>query len=189
MSEVINSKRKVKLASFIYAIGIRHVGVSNAKLLAEHFSNYSNFKQKLITIADLNIEQRYNNIDYNDLAALDGLGGKIIEAIIEFFSQKENLLMLNKLEMEIEFLDHNVVKSEHEIFGKSVVFTGTLENISRKEAKEQAESIGVKVLGSVSVKLDFLVAGDKAGSKLKKAKEFGIKILTESEWQELISHK
>lgn len=177
----INKKRKIKLANFIYALGIRHIGISNAKLLASHFVNYQNFKNILWAIAQKKDEQ-----SSQELSEIDGLGEKIIEGLISFFSREENIIILQKLENQIKIENFQSTVISQKFSGKTVIFTGTLEKISRKEAKEQAENIGFKVLGAVSKNLDFLVYGDKAGSKLTKAKDLGIKTLSEAQWKEFI---
>jgi DNA ligase (NAD+) len=178
----INSKRKIKLENFIYALGIRHIGISNAKLLAGHFINYKNFKESLIKISQNNGERLKQ-----DLVDLDGLGEKIVEGLIGFFSQQESVVILEKLEPEIEIEDFKSATTSKKFSGKTIIFTGTLEKISRKEAKEQAENLGFKVLGSVSKNLDFLVYGDKAGSKLQKARNLEVKVLNEEEWRQFIN--
>jgi DNA ligase (NAD+) len=180
----INSKRKIDLHRFIYALGIRYVGENTAKLLANNYTSFANFKNKMILAAnDKNLE---NNQEWGYLTSIDGIGIKMAEAIIEYFAELKNIEILEELLKELEIID---AKSNHKadspFSGKTIIFTGSLAKMTRKEAKETAESLGMKVQGSVSSQTDLLVAGEKAGSKLKKANELGIKILSEEEWMGL----
>ncbi len=186
----INNSRQISLVKFIYAIGIRHVGEITAKLIAQHFISYKNFKDKMLQLAKINHEERLVNQDYQDFVALDGVGEKMALAILDYFYDPRNIAMLNDLENELEISD--VVKideknSNNLLFAKSIVFTGSLESMTRAEAKNKAEQLGMKVLGAVSSKTDFVVAGSDSGSKLNKAKELAVKILNEEEWLRLIS--
>ncbi len=172
----INSKRKVALEKFIYAIGIRHVGETTAKLLAQHFVSYRNFKEKMLEMSEH---------DYEDLVALDGIGEKMAKAVLDYFRDERNLKMVLDLDGELEIEDAVQKYSNSEFAGKSIIFTGTLERMTRAEAKKKAEDLGMKVVGSVSSKTDFVVAGSEAGSKLKKANELGLKVLDEEGWYRL----
>lgn len=182
----INQKRKISLEKFIYAIGIRHVGETTAKLLAQHFVSYQNFKEKMLNLAN-NSEQLSTNQDYQDFVALDGIGEKMAGAILDFFRDQRNLQMVLDLENELQIDDAIIKNSNSKLAGQSIIFTGTLEKMTRAEAKKIAEDLGMKVVGSVSSKTDFVVVGADAGSKLKKAKELQLKILNEDEWLQLIS--
>ena len=173
----INAKRKVTLEKFIYAIGIRHVGETTAKLLAQHFISYENFKKKML-------EMSAN--DYEDFVALDGIGEKMANAVLDYFRDHRNLKMVLDLESELEIEDAVQKHSDSELAGKSIIFTGTLERMTRAEAKKKAEDLGMKVVGSVSSKTDFVVGGSEAGSKLKKANELGLKVLDEEGWLSLL---
>ncbi|MBU6339020.1 MAG: NAD-dependent DNA ligase LigA [Rickettsiales bacterium] len=183
----INQKRKCSLGKFIYAIGIRHVGEVTAKVIAEHFTSYKNFKNIMISLANLSESDLLLNHDYQDLVAIDGIGEKMTKAIIDYFRDSRNIKMVDEVEVELQIEDVVKKQVDSELSGKSVVFTGTLERMTRAESKKKAEDFGMKVVGSVSSKTDFVVAGFDAGSKLKKAKELGIKILSEEEWLKLIS--
>lgn len=174
----IKQKRQIPLEKFIYAIGIRHVGETTAKLLAQHFITYENFKKTMLS----NDAQ-----DYQEFVALDGIGEKMAQAILDYFRDSRNLQMVLDVEKELQIQDAIRKNSDSKFAGKSVIFTGTLEKMTRAEAKKKAEDLGLKVVGSVSSKTDFVVAGEDAGSKLKKAKELNLKILNETEWLELIS--
>ncbi len=177
----INQKRKISLEKFLYAIGIRHVGETTAKLLAKHFVSYKNFREKIVLMASNKEGQ-----DYLDFIALDGIGEKMAQAVIDYFLDQKNLKMIDDLVPELEIEDVVVKNYDLKFSGKSIVFTGTLEKMSRMEAKKKAEDLGMKVVGSVSSKTDFVVAGSDAGSKLKKANELNVKILSEDEWLEML---
>ena len=177
----INQKRQISLEKFIYAIGIRHVGETTAKVMAQHFKSYKVFKEKmLIMIAEKNSQ------DYQDFVAIDGIGDKMAQAIVDYFCDKTNLQMIEDLELELQIQDVILKNSDSKLAGKSIIFTGSLSKMTRFEAKKKAEELGMKVVGSVSSKTDFVVVGEDAGSKLKKAQELQIKILSEEEWLELI---
>ncbi len=173
----INQKRKIPLEKFIYAIGIRHVGETTSKLLAQHFTSYPNFKKAMLNSS---------NQDQQEFIALDGIGEKMAQAILDYFRDERNLKMMLDLENELQIEDSKPKNSDSALAGKSVIFTGTLERMTRAEAKKKAEDLGMKVVGSVSSKTDFVVAGAEAGSKLKKAQELGLKILDEEGWLELL---
>jgi DNA ligase (NAD+) len=175
----INSKREIALDKFIYAIGVRHVGETTAKLLAQHFISYKNFIRVMLS--------NEKNHEYEELVALDGIGEKMVSAIIDYFRDQRNLQMVLDLEKELKIIDMPAKISDSKLSGKSVIFTGSLEKMSRAEAKKRAEELGMKVVGSVSAKTDFVVVGSEAGSKLKKAQELNLTILNEDEWLTLIS--
>lgn len=177
----INSKRQIALDKFIYAIGIRHVGESTAKLLAVNFTSYEKFKAAM-----LNLKEGEQNQDYQDLVALDGIGEKMVKAIADYFCDERNLKMVLDLEGQLQVQDVKAKDGDAKFVGKSIIFTGSLEKMSRAEAKKRAEDLGLKVVGSVSSKTDFVVVGEDAGSKLKKAKELNLNILSEDEWLEML---
>jgi DNA ligase (NAD+) len=176
----INQKRKISLEKFIYAIGIRHVGETTAKMIAQHFKSYENFKEKMFLMA------REKNHDYEEFVAIDGIGEKMAASIIDYFCDERNLKMVLDLEAELDVQDVEIKHIDSEFAGKSVIFTGTLEKMTRMEAKKRAEDLGMKVVGSVSKKTDYVVAGAEAGSKLKKAQELGVRVLNEDEWLEML---
>jgi DNA ligase (NAD+) len=184
----INQKRKIGLDRFIYAIGIRYVGIITAKLLAQHFFSFANFKEKILKFISLNSAELENDQDYQELIAIDGIGKKLPLAIIEYFSDYRNLKMIEDLEVELNILPMVVKTTTSKLTGKSIIFTGTLANMSRFEAKKQAEELGMKVVGSISSKTNYIVVGEDAGSKLKKAQELKITILNEEEWLELVKN-
>jgi DNA ligase (NAD+) len=119
--------------------------------------------------------------------ALDQIGDTVIEAVKTYFGESHNRGIVERLTKQVEILDAEKPRADSKVAGKTVVFTGTLEKITRDEAKAQAERLGAKVSGSVSKKTDYVVAGPGAGSKLAEAKKHGVKVLTEDEWFELVS--
>ena len=183
----INQKRQIALEKFIYAIGIRHVGETTAKILAQHFISSENFLNIMLSASKHSKELLIYQRDYQDFVALDGIGEKMAQSVLDYFRDEKNLKMFLDVQKELQIQDAAAKNSSSVFSGKSVIFTGTLEKMSRAEAKKKAEDLGMKVVGSVSSKTDFVVAGDQAGSKLKKAKELSLKILNEAEWLELIS--
>ncbi len=171
----IDQKKKIELSKFIYSLGIRFVGQINAKLISSAFSNIEEFK---------NFFESENDI-VNALENTDGLGPKVIQSFVEYSSIKSNkkqiLKLINKVELFIKKTD--IVKSK--ITGKKIIFTGTLSLMSRAEAKSKAEKLGAKVVSSISKSTDILVSGENSGSKLKKAKELGVTVMNEKEWNNL----
>jgi DNA ligase (NAD+) len=183
----IKQKRIITLEKLIYAIGIRHVGESTAKLLAQHFKSFRNFLDVMLILSKHEeITLRQTQSDYSELVSIDGLGEKMVEAILDYFRDERNLKMLLDLEKQLQVEDAKQINSNSKLAGKSVIFTGTLEKMTRAEAKKKAEDLGMKVVGSISSKTDFVVAGAEAGSKLKKAAELNLKVLNEDDWLELL---
>jgi len=174
--KAIEDKRRVSLSKLIYAQGIRFVGEKNAKVISSIFKNKEQFIDAIAFKGHLSseiIKQMHN---------VDGLGPKAIDSFNEYLSFKDNKKeMINLLELCEVYLDKTPVKKSS-ISGKTILFTGTLQNMSRAEAKSQAESLGAKVVSSISKSTDLLVSGEKSGSKLSKAKDLGVKIITEEEW-------
>ncbi|WP_341793612.1 MULTISPECIES: NAD-dependent DNA ligase LigA [unclassified Rickettsia] len=177
----IEKSKNVSLARFIYSLGIRHIGEQNAKLLAREFQTYNNFITQMTSLAEGNtdIYQKLNN--------LEGVGDKILVDIIDFFDIKENIDLIYKLGEVLTIEDYQEQIKQSSLSGKILVFTGSLPTLSRAEAKAQAEKLGAKVTATVSASTDLVIAGDDAGSKLKKAKELNIKIIDEQEWLALIT--
>ncbi len=178
--QAINDRRVIDLDRFIFALGIRHVGQGNARLLAK---NYLTLDALLEAFAEDHPEP---GKVYTDLLNIDGIGGAVADAVKEFFTESQNRELLQHLAAEIDVQSFDVPEDDSPVSGKTVVFTGSLELMTRSEAKAKAENLGAKVSGSVSAKTDYLVAGDKAGSKLKKAQDLGVSTLTEQEWLDLI---
>ena len=170
--------RNVTLAKFIYALGIRHVGEETAKLLAKQFVSV---QQWMAVMQSESAEA--------ELLEIDGIGGKVASALHEFFSEPHNTELLATLLSQLQVSDYvPPANANSPVAGKTVVFTGTLEKIGRKEAKSQAEALGAKVASSVSKKTDYVIAGADAGSKLKDATALGVTVLSEQEWLIMIGH-
>lgn len=177
----INDKKKISLQRFIYSLGIRHIGQENAKLLARNYTSFNNFFNKLNSV------QNEQDSNLQDLLGIDGIGKKVADSIITFLNNEKHKKMLADLLSYIEVEDYeDNIDLNSEFAGKTLVFTGTMKKMTRSEAKAKAESLGAKVSGSVSAKTDYLIAGDSAGSKLKKATELGVNILSENEFLKMI---
>jgi DNA ligase (NAD+) len=177
----IEERRKIPLNKLIYALGIRHIGEGNAKLLARHYLTIDAFLDGMKAAGkgpDSEAWQELNNIG--------GVGEIVAEAVVEFFKEKKNREALERLLKEIEVAPMEQAKSDSPVAGKTVVFTGTLEKMTRNEAKAQAERLGAKVSGSVSKKTNLVVAGPGAGSKLAEAQKHGVTVISEDEWIALI---
>ncbi len=172
----IERRREVALDRFINALGIRHVGDTTAKLLARNYHSFDNFMQAM--------ESR-NAVE--ELDAIEGIGLTVAEAVRDFFDEKHNRDALKRLLKEVTVKDApKVVTKGSPVAGKTVVFTGSLEKMTRPEAKARAESMGAKVAGSVSKKTDLVVAGPGAGSKLADAQKFGVEVIDEDAWLKMI---
>ncbi|PDT15090.1 DNA ligase (NAD(+)) LigA [Rhizobium sp. J15] len=177
----INERRSIALHRFIYALGIRHVGETTAKLLARSYGTYEAFATAMKEAAPLSGEA------WTDLNAIEGIGEVVARAMVEFYKEPRNIEVIGRLLEEVTPAEaEQLVTSGSPVAGKTVVFTGSLEKFTRDEAKARAESLGAKVAGSVSKKTDFVVAGPGAGSKLDKARELGVQTMDEDEWLALI---
>jgi len=157
------------------------VGEGNAKLLARAYGSWSTFYTAMKEAADQTSEA------YRDLTNIDGIGETAATSLISFAHKEHNRDMLEALLSEVDVQDAEQVQNDSPVSGKTVVFTGTLETVTRDEAKARAVSLGAKVSGSVSAKTDIVVAGPGAGSKLKKAQDLGVQVLTEEAWFDLIA--
>lgn len=179
--DAIDARREIALQRFIFALGIRHVGETTAKLLARSYGSYTAFSEAMQAAAPKFGEA------WNELNSIEGIGEVVAASIVEFFKEPRNVEVVQRLLSEVQPLDaETAVVSDSPVVGKTVVFTGSLERFTRDEAKARAEGLGAKVAGSVSKKTDYVVAGPGAGSKLDKARELGVEVLTEDEWLELI---
>ncbi|MFN0042488.1 MAG: NAD-dependent DNA ligase LigA [Alphaproteobacteria bacterium] len=176
----IETRRKVALERFVFALGIPQIGEATARLLAKHYGTLNAWRKAMAAAEDLESEA------YGELVAIDGIGPSVAGDILGFFAEKQNVAALDALVREVTVEDFSQPDAGSPIAGKTVVFTGTLERVTRNEAKARAEALGAKVAGSVSKKTDYLVAGSGAGSKLKNAKASGVAVLTEDEWLALI---
>jgi len=175
----IEQRRNVPLNRFIFALGIRHVGETNAKRLARHFGSFEALHELARSAKD-HPEARA------EIENIEGFGSVVAEAIVDFFGEDHNEKVINDLLKEVTPEPLEAVETTSPVAGKTVVFTGTLEHMTRDEAKAQAERLGAKVAGSVSKKTDLVVAGPGAGSKLAKAEELGIETISETDWLTLI---
>ena len=176
----IEDRRQPDLARFIFALGIRHVGETTARMFARHYLSWTAFAEAM-TEASRDEDARAQ------ILAIDGVGAVMLDAVIAFFADDHNQGALARLLTHVTPEDAEAPKTDGSpVAGKTVVFTGKLEKMSRAEAKVQAEALGAKVSGSVSAKTDLLVAGPGAGSKLKKASELGVETMDEDGWLALI---
>jgi len=177
--EAVAARRIISFERFLFALGIRHIGENNAKLLARNYGTVENFLENIKKVLDDNDET------WQQLVSIDGIGPKVAEALADFFREEHNREVVHDLLKEVSVEPARAVKSSTPISGKTIVFTGTMEKMSRAEAKSRAESMGAKVAGSVSAKTDIVVAGASAGSKLKKATELGLEVIDEDAWLKL----
>ncbi|TQN63418.1 NAD-dependent DNA ligase LigA [Agrobacterium tumefaciens] len=179
--DAIDARREIDLHRLIFALGIRHVGETTAKLLARSYGTYDHFEGAMKAAADPASDA------WAELNSIDGIGEVVARAIIEFYKEPRNLDVIDRLIRELQPKEAEKPSTEGSpVAGKTVVFTGSLEKFTREEAKARAESLGAKVAGSVSKKTDILVAGPGAGSKLAKAAELGVQTMDEDEWLALI---
>ena len=178
----VEAKRIIPLNKMLYALGIRHVGETSAMLLSKHYKSFDNLKKSM------NEAKNLEGSSWSDLMSIDGVGEVLAKALIQIFNNPAQRQIIDNLveELIIEDEIENIV-SGSPLEGMVVVFTGSLELMSRSEAKISAEKFGAKVSGSVSKKTDLVVSGPGAGSKEKKAIELGVKVLSESEWLKLIN--
>jgi len=177
----IDKSSKILLSRFIYSLGIRHIGQENAKLLSNYFKNIN----KLVEL--FNSSKRENLL--NNIAELDGIGSAQLKSLEEFFSNKINYDIISSLTKYLKIENFKAINKEGKLSGKTIMFTGGFEKISRSEAKSLVEENGGKVLGNISSKLSILVTGDSkpTKSKIVKAKEIGIKIISEKDWYKLLN--
>ncbi len=181
LSRAIAARRTVPLERFIYALGIRRIGSTNAKLLARHYGTFENWRRQMLAARTVGSDERL------ELGSINGIGPTIAEELTDFFGEDRNIDALTELADELTIEDAaRAEAADSPIAGKTVVFTGTLETMSRPEAKARAEILGAKVTDSVSKKTDIVVVGADAGSKARKAAELGVRTMTEAEWQELV---
>ena len=178
--DAIDQRREVELDRFIFGLGIRHVGETNARLLARSYGTLENFVEQMRAAADPESEARA------ELLSIDGVGEVLAEALTDFFAEKHNRDVIEGLKKAgVRAVPLEAQQTDSPIAGKTVVFTGSLERMTRSEAKARAEQMGAKVAGSVSAKTDLVVAGPGAGSKIAKARELGIEVIDEDQWMEM----
>jgi DNA ligase (NAD+) len=183
----IDDRREVEFSRFLYALGIRHIGETNAKRLARHFTSFTVFREVAEGAVPPEGKGDPGNAAWQELNGVGGIGAIVAEAVVEFFAEEHNREVVDALLKEVTPRDEaRVGDVSSPVSGKTVVFTGSLERMSRDEAKAMAEKFGAKVAGSVSKKTDLVVAGPGAGSKLKQAAELGIEVIDEDQWFERV---
>ena len=182
LKAAIEARRAIPLERFVYALGIRFVGEVNARVLARHYGGFGRWREAMLALAAGDAEVRA------ELDDVDGVGGALIEQLAAFFAEPHNVEAVDALaaELEIGGAAGPVAGAASPLAGKSVVFTGTLERMTRHEAKARAEALGAKVVGSVSRGTGYVVAGAEAGSKLAKAQELGVTVLSEADWLAMV---
>ncbi len=173
--EAIDQRRSIALDRFIFALGIRHVGETTARVLARSYGSAKVLRDQMIAAPP-------ESEAWNELNALDGIGAVVAESITQFFAERHNVEVVDELLKHVTPVALAAVAASSPVSGKTVVFTGALEMMTREEAKSMAERLGAKVAGSVSKKTDLLVAGPGAGSKLKEAEKHGVEVINEAEW-------
>ncbi|MGL4322985.1 MAG: NAD-dependent DNA ligase LigA [Beijerinckiaceae bacterium] len=176
----IEERRTVPLDRMIFGLGIRHVGEGTAKLLARAYGSWNAFSAAAEHVAHGDADARA------DMDAIDQIGDAVIDAIANYFGEAHNRPLVERLVSELTITDAQAARSDSAVAGKTVVFTGALEKMTRDEAKAMAERLGAKVAGSVSKKTDIVVAGPGAGSKLAKASELGLQVMDEDGWLALV---
>ena len=176
----IEARRRISLERFIYALGMRHVGETTALALARGYGSWDAFHEACLKVA------KGDEDAIAEMDALDQIGDTVIESIAAYFGESHNRGIVERLTEEVTILDAERPRSSSAISGKTVVFTGSLEKMTRDEAKAMAERLGAKAAGSVSKKTDYLVAGPGAGSKLAEARKHGVAVLTEDEWLKMV---
>ncbi len=172
----IRARKQVSFDRFLFGLGIRHVGLTTARLLGRTYGPFECFFDAMIAAADPASDA------YQGLIDIDGIGPVVANALVDFFTEENNQRAVRDLLAHVAVTPLEAAKTDTAIAGKTLVFTGTLEKMSRSEAKARAEAMGAKVSGSVSKKTDLLIAGPGAGSKLKKAQELGVDVIDEDAW-------
>jgi DNA ligase (NAD+) len=166
--EAIRRRKKISLNRFIYALGINQVGEVTAKLLARSYRSLAKFRKKI------NAAQNRNSQEYDQLESINGIGPIVADKILTFFTEPHNISVVNDIIAQIEVTDFEVAYAQtSQLSGKTIVFTGTLEKMTRSEAKSKAELLGAVVAADLSTKTDYVIAGQSPGSKAQKAKDLG----------------
>jgi DNA ligase (NAD+) len=179
--ESINQRREISIDRFIFSLGIRQIGEATSRLLSHHYQTVEKWRQSMIAVA------QQDDDALKELIAIDQIGPLVAQDMMHFFAEPRNLAMLDDLLTQLKKVKPlEFSKNASSIQGKTIVFTGSLSGMTRDEAKSKALALGAKVAGSVSLKTDYVIAGDDAGSKLTKARELNIPILTLEEWLKLI---
>ncbi len=177
----IEARRTIALDRFIFALGIRHVGDTTARVMARAYGSWPAFEAAALRVAAGDAEARA------EMDGIDQVGETVIDAVARYFAEPHNLAIVERLVAGLTIEDAERPRVDTAVAGKTVVFTGSLERMTRDEAKAMAERLGAKVSGSVSKKTDIVVAGPGPGSKLAKAAEFGVRVLTEDEWLAMVN--
>jgi DNA ligase (NAD+) len=179
--DAIDERRTIGLDRFLYALGIRQVGQATARLLAQAYGSLGSLRDAMDAAQDRDGEA------YADLLNIESIGAAVADDLLGFFAETHNREILDRLAQELTIEDFDAPDTgDSPIAGKTVVFTGTLETMSRNEAKAGAQALGAKVAGSVSAKTDLVIAGPGAGSKLKKAEELGVEVVSEEDYLKLV---
>jgi DNA ligase (NAD+) len=177
--KAIEARREVSLERFVYALGVRHVGETTARALARGYGNWRSLHAACLKLAKNDSETR------QQMDAMDQIGDTVIDSLAAYFSERHNVGIVEQLTKQVRIRDAEKPTANSPIAGKTIVFTGSLEQLTREEAKSLAERLGATVSGSVSTMTDFVVAGANVGSKLKKANDLGIKVLDETKFIKL----
>jgi DNA ligase (NAD+) len=177
----INEKRTPDPVRFLFGLGIRHVGAITARDLLKAFGTVER-------IAEVAIAAHEDPTARAEIESVSGIGPVVAEALVDFFAEPHNREAWDDLLSEVHPQPFVQEVRESEVSGKTLVFTGALETMSRDEAKAQAEALGARVSGSVSAKTDLVIAGPGAGSKEKKAKELGVRVIDEAEWNKIVAN-
>lgn len=177
----IEARRTIDLDRFIFALGIRQVGQATARLLAKTYGSYDAWR------AAMDVAQDRESDAYGELVNVDGIGPSVADDLLRFFADEGSRRVVDELAGAIDIVDFAAPQEDSPFAGKTLVFTGTLEKMTRNEAKARAEALGAKVAGSVSKKTDLVIAGPGAGSKGKKAVELGLQVVDEEGWLALLA--
>jgi DNA ligase (NAD+) len=176
----IEAQRRVSLERFTYALGVRHIGETTARALARGYGSWRTLHAACLKLAKGDCEAR------QEMDAMDQIGNTVIDSLAAYFSERHNVEIVERLTKQVRIRDAEKPAAQSAIAGKTIVFTGSMERLTREEAKALAERLGAKVSGSVSKKTDFVVAGADVGSKLKKANELGVAVLDEAKFIGLV---
>ncbi len=179
--QAIENKRKIPFGKLLFGLGIRHVGESASNMVALHYGDWDSF------IAAMDAASTFEGAAWDELVGIDGMGKVMARSLVTAFAQEAERASINALiaHLEVEAAIRPATEGSP-VAGKTLVFTGTLEKMTRAEAKARAESMGAKVSGSVSAKTDLVIAGPGAGSKAKKAGDLGVEVISEDDWLDLI---
>jgi DNA ligase (NAD+) len=179
----IDARREIPLERFVNALGIRHVGETTARVLARAYGSWDAFHDAALKIAE------GDEAACEEMDGIDQIGGTVVDAVARYFGESHNRELVEALTDQVTILDAERAASDSPVAGKTVVFTGSLERMTRDEAKAMAERLGAHVSGSVSKKTDLVVAGPGAGSKLKDAQKHGVEVIDEAAWLTLVGGK